>query len=274
MIPTNWMGPMVVGHDGRTGFPTVVVMVLLQSLDRMNIQAMARNTIRIRPLPMTLPRHSAWCMKGEAMDMIIIHTTMLEKTPPQHSVFRMEVQTMATTTVHTTLLGMILTHHLVWCMKGEIMAMTTDRIIQLLTYLHPHSVLPLNSRATTLTTIRIIVLRTILLWLSAHMWPHMIGRRKSSSDSLRKRPNRAKQIICESLKKITASIICNGTRFISSTLVRHLVRVGPAANLMRRTLTRTQSDSWRLLQGQYKACSHTDVGIPQYTILCFGKDIL
>jgi hypothetical protein len=150
-----------VGHGGRTGFPTVAVTVLLQSLDRTNIQAMARNTIRIGPSPTTLPRHSARRMKVEAMDMITIHTTALETTspPPQHSVFRIEAQAMAMTTAHTTLRGMILTHHLVWHMKGEVMAMTTDHIKQLLTSLPPHSVL---------TTIRIIVSRTILLRLSTH----------------------------------------------------------------------------------------------------------
>jgi hypothetical protein len=202
---------------------------------------------------MTLLRHTARCMKGEAMDMITIHTTALGTTPPslQHSMFCMEAQAMATTTVHTTLRGMTLTHHLVWRMKGEVMAMTTDRIIQLLTSFPPHSVLLMNSQATTLTTIRIIVLRTILLRLFVHMWPHAIGRRKSSSNSLRKRPDKVKLIIRESLRKITASIICNGTQFISSTLVRHLVRhlvrLGPPADLMRRTLTRTWSDSWLLL---------------------------
>jgi hypothetical protein len=181
---------------------------------------------------------------------------------------------MATTTIHTTLWGMTLTHHLVWRMKGKVMAMTTDRIIQLLISLPPHLVLPLNNQATILTTICIIVLQTILLWFSVHMWPHAIGRRKSSSDSLRKRPDRAKLIIHKSLRKIIASIICNGTWFISSILVYHVVRVGPVADLMRRTLTRTMSDSWRSLQGQYKACSDTDAGIPQHTILYFGKDIL
>jgi hypothetical protein len=162
---------VIVGHGGRTGFPTVAVMVLLQSLDCTNIQAMARNTIRIGPSPMTLLRHTARCMKGEAMDMITIHTTALGTTPPslQHSMFCMEAQAMATTTVHTTLRGMTLTHHLVWRMKGEVMAMTTDRIIQLLTSFPPHSVLLMNSQATTLTTIRIIVLRTILLRLFVHM---------------------------------------------------------------------------------------------------------
>jgi hypothetical protein len=75
---------------------------------------------------MTLLRHTARCMKGEAMDMITIHTTALGTTPPslQHSMFCMEAQAMATTTVHTTLRGMTLTHHLVWRMKGEVMAMT------------------------------------------------------------------------------------------------------------------------------------------------------
>jgi hypothetical protein len=154
---------VIVGYNGRTGFPTVAVTVLLQSLDCTNIEAMARNTIHIGPSPTTLPRHSAWRMKGEAMDMITIHTTALETTPPQHSVFCMEAQAMAMTTVHTTLRGMILIHHLVWRMKGEVMAMTMDRIIQLLTSLPPHSVLP-----TTLTTFRIIVSRMILLRLSAH----------------------------------------------------------------------------------------------------------
>jgi hypothetical protein len=36
-------------------------------------------------------------MKGEAMDMITIHTTTLGMTPPQHSVFCMEAQAMAMT---------------------------------------------------------------------------------------------------------------------------------------------------------------------------------
>jgi hypothetical protein len=165
---------------------------------------------------------------------------VLGTTPPQHSVFRMEAQAMAMTTIHTTLWGMILIHHLVWHMKGKVTTMTTDRIIQLLTSLPPHSVIPMSSQATTLTTIRIIVSRTILLQLSAYTWPHAIGRRKSTSNNLRKRPDRAKLIICESLRKITASIVRNGTRFITSTLVSHLVRVGPAADLMRRTLTRTR----------------------------------
>jgi hypothetical protein len=178
------------------------------------------------------------------------------------------------TTVHTTLRGMILTHHLVWRLKDKVMAMTTDCIIQLLTSLPPLSVMPMNSQATTLTTIRIIVSRTILLRLSAYMWPHAVGRRKTTSDSLRKRPDRAKLIIRKSLRKITASIVHNGMRFITSTLVRHLVRVGPTADVMRQTLTRTTSDSWRSLQRQYKACSHMDVGIPQRTILCFGEDFL
>jgi hypothetical protein len=265
---------VIVGHCGQIGCPTVVVTVLLQSLDRTNIQAMARNTICIGQSPTTLPKHSVGRMKGEAMDMITIHTTVLGTTPPQHSVFHTDAQAMAMTTVHTTLRGMILTYHLVWCMKGEVMAMTTDRIIQLLTSLPPRSVMPMNSQATTLTTIRIIVSQTALLQISAYMWPHAIGRRKSTRNSLRKRPDRAKLIIRESLRKITASIVRNGTRFITSTLVRHLVRVGPTADLMRQTLTRTTSDSWRSLQRQYKACSHTDVGIPQRTILYFGKDFL
>jgi hypothetical protein len=34
------------------------------------------------------------------------------------------------------------------------------------------------------------------------------------------------------------------------------------------------SGSWQSLQGHYKACSHTDVGIPQQTILYFGEDFL
>ena len=42
----------------------------------------------------------------------------------------------------------------------------------------------------------------------------------------------------------------------------------------KRTLTRTMNDSWQSLQGQYKARSDTDVGIPQRTILYFGKDFL
>jgi hypothetical protein len=42
----------------------MVVTVLLQSLDRTNIQAMVRNTIRIGPLPTSLPRHSARRMNG------------------------------------------------------------------------------------------------------------------------------------------------------------------------------------------------------------------
>jgi hypothetical protein len=150
----------------------------------------------------------------------------------------------------------------------------SQELIQLLTSLPLHSVLPMNIQPTTLTTIRIIVSQTILLWLSAHMWPHAIGRRKSTSDSLRKRPDKAKLIIRESLRKITTSIVHNGTRFITSTLVHHLVQVGPTAYLMKRTLTRTTSDSWRSLQGQYKACSHTDGGILQRTIFRFREDFL
>jgi hypothetical protein len=73
---------VIVGHGGRTGFPTVAVTVLLQSLERTNIQAMARNTIRIGPSPTTLPRHSARRMKGEAMDMITIHTHSVGNDPP------------------------------------------------------------------------------------------------------------------------------------------------------------------------------------------------
>jgi hypothetical protein len=169
------------------------------------------------------------------MDMIIIHTTALGTTPPQHSLFHMEAQAMAMTTVHTTLRGMILTHHLVWRMKGEVMAMTTDCIIQLLTPLPPRSVMPMNNQATTLTTIRIIVSQTILL-----------------------------RLICGSLRKITASIVRNGTRFITSTLVRHLVRVGLAADLMRQTLTRTSSDSWRSLQRQYNSTKHVVIRMLEF----------
>jgi hypothetical protein len=117
--------------------------------------------------------------------------------------------------------------HLIWRVKGQVMAMTTNRIIQLPTSFPPHLVLPLNSQATTMTTICTVVLRMFLLRLSAYMRPLEIGRRKSSSDNSRKRssdnsrkqPNTVKSITCESLKKITASSICSGTRFISSTLV-------------------------------------------------------
>jgi hypothetical protein len=116
--------------------------------------------------------------------------------------------------------------------------------------------MPMNSQASTLTTICIIVSQTILLRLSAHMWPHAIGTRKSTRDSLKKRPDRAKLIIRGSLRKITASIVRNGTRFITSILVRHLVRVGLAADLMRQTLTRTPSDSRRSLQRQYNCTKH------------------
>ena len=52
-------------------------MVLLQLQDCTNIQTIARNTIYIGPLPTTFPRHSVGCMKGEAMDMITIHTIAL-----------------------------------------------------------------------------------------------------------------------------------------------------------------------------------------------------
>ena len=120
---------VIVGHGGRIGFPTVVVTVLLQSLNRINIQAMVRNTIHIGPLPTTLPRHSTSHMKGEAMDIITVHTTTLGIILPQHSVFLTEAQAMAMTTVHTTLRGMIIIHQLVWCITGEVMAMTTDYII-------------------------------------------------------------------------------------------------------------------------------------------------
>ena len=165
---------------------------------------------------------------------------------------------------------MILIHHLIWRMKGEVMAMTMDRIIQLLTFLPPHSVLPMNSHSTILTTIRIIVSQTILLWLSDYMCSYVIRRKKNTRDSLRKRRDKIKLIIHESLRKITASIVHNGTQFITSTLVCHLVWVGPTADLMRQTLTRTTNNSWQSLQRQYKVCSHTNVGILQCTILYFG----
>ena len=160
---------MIVDHGGQTGFSTMAVMVLLQLQDYTNIQAMARNTIRVRPSPTTLPKHSVGHMKGEAMDMITIHTIVLGTDPPQHSVAHMEAQAMAMTTVHTTVWGMILAHHLVWHMKGKVMAMTMDRIIELLTSLPPLSVLPMNSQSTTWTTICIIESRTIFLRLFVHM---------------------------------------------------------------------------------------------------------
>src|SRR5450759_4788692 len=148
--------------------------MLLQLHDRTNIQAMEimRGTTRIGPSPTTLRRHLAGRMKGEAMDMITIHTIAVRTTPPQHSVTHMEAQPMAMTTVHTTLHGMnrmILAHHLVWRMKGEVMAMTMDRIIELLTSLPQHLVLRTNSRPTTMHTICIMVSRTILLRLFPHM---------------------------------------------------------------------------------------------------------
>jgi hypothetical protein len=94
---------VIVGHGGQTGCPTTTVMVLLQSLDCTNIQAMAKNTNRIRPLATTLPKHSAQRMKEETMDMTTIHTTALGTILPQHSVSCMEAEAMATSTVHTTL---------------------------------------------------------------------------------------------------------------------------------------------------------------------------
>jgi hypothetical protein len=151
---------------------------------------------------------------------------------------------MAMNTIQTTLRGMILTDHLMWRTKGEeAMAMTMDRSIELLTSLPPHSVLPMNSQPITTTTSRIIGSRTILLRLLAHIIPHAIGRRKSTNDNWRKRQDRVRPSTYESLRKRTASTVRKWTRSISSTPVRHLVRVGPAADLMRQTLTRTTSDS-------------------------------
>ena len=68
---------------------------------------------------MTFSRHLARHMKGEAMDMITIHTTVLGTTPPQHLVFCMEAQAIATIIVHTTLLGMILTHKFGMMHEGQ-----------------------------------------------------------------------------------------------------------------------------------------------------------
>ena len=138
-------------------------------------------------------------------------------TPLQHLVAHMEAQAMAMTTVHTTLRGMILIHHLVRRMKGEVTSMTTDHIIELLISFPPHSALPINNQPTTLTITHIIISRTILLWLFTHMWSHAIGKRKSTSDSLKKQLDKAKLIIRESLKMIIASIMHSGMRFITST---------------------------------------------------------
>jgi hypothetical protein len=159
MIPTNWIGPSDcwpqwlnrISNSGNYSAPTITGPHEHRSHGE---EYNPYRTVANHPF-----RHSVGRMKGEAKDMITIHTTVLGTTPPQHSVFRMGAQAMAMTTIHTTLRGMILIHHLVWHMKGKVMAMTIDRIIQLLTSLPPHSVL---------TTIRIIVSRTILLRLSAH----------------------------------------------------------------------------------------------------------
>ena len=148
---------------------------------------------------------------------------------------------MAMSTLHTTLRGTIHTHHLVRRTKGEVMAMTMGRTIELPTPLPPHSVLPMNSRPTTLTTIRIIASQAILLQLLAR--PHEIGKRRNTNDRWRKRLDRVRPNIRESLRKRTASIEHNGMRCIRLTPVRHLVRVGPATDLMRQTLTRATSDS-------------------------------
>jgi hypothetical protein len=104
--------------------------------------------------------------------------------------------------------------------------------------------------------------------------PYMTSRDREEEEyqqQLEEATRQSQADIRESLRKITASIVRNGMRFISSTLIHHLVQVGPAADLMRWTLTWTTSDSWQSLQGQYKARSDTDIGIPQHTILCFGK---
>jgi hypothetical protein len=61
-----------------------LIMVLLQSLDHTNIQAMAKTTIHTTLLATILSQHSVRRMKGEAMDMTIIHTTLLETILPQH----------------------------------------------------------------------------------------------------------------------------------------------------------------------------------------------
>ena len=265
---------VTVGHSGQTGFLTVAITVLFQSLDRTNIQAMVRNTICIRSSPTTLPRHSTWRMKGKLWIWLQSIPQRWERPPYniQYSTQRPKPWLWLQSIPHSE--EMIFTHHLVWRMKGEVMAMTTDCIIQLLTSLPPRSVMPMNSQATTLTTIRIIVSQTILLRLFVHMWPYVIGRRKNTKNSLRKRLDRAKLIICKSLRKITASIVHNGMRFITSTLVRHLVRVGPTADLMRWTLSRTTNNLWRSLQKQYKTCNHTNVGILQRLILYFGEEFL
>jgi hypothetical protein len=91
MIPTNWIGPSDCWPRWSNRISNSGSYGLLQLLDSTNIQAMARNTIRIGPSPTTLPRHSARRMKGEAMDMITIHTTALGTTPPQHSVFHTKI---------------------------------------------------------------------------------------------------------------------------------------------------------------------------------------
>jgi hypothetical protein len=262
MIPINWMGPSDCWPwwsnrmSNNSGYGAHAISGLHKHLSNSE-EYNPYQTVGNDPA-----QTFSICMKGEAMGMTTIHIIALETILPQHSVSCMEAESMAMSTVHTTLWRIALTHHLAWRMKGKVMAMTMDRIIQLLTSFFPHSILRLNSRPTIVTTIYIIMLQTFLLRLSGHMCPLAIGRRKSSSDNLRKRPDKAKLIIRKSLRKITTSIICIGIRFISSILVHHMVWAGPAADLMRRTLTRTQSDSWWSLQRQYKACSDTDIGIP------------
>jgi hypothetical protein len=77
MIPTNWVGP-----SGQIGRPTTLIIVLLQSLDHTNAQAMAMITIHIILLATILSKHSVRRMKGEAMGMTTIHTTALTMTFP------------------------------------------------------------------------------------------------------------------------------------------------------------------------------------------------
>jgi hypothetical protein len=72
---------VIVGHGGQTGRPMTSVMMLLQSLDHTNVQAMALTTIHTTPLAAIFPKHSLRRTKGEAMGMTTIHTTPLGTIP-------------------------------------------------------------------------------------------------------------------------------------------------------------------------------------------------
>lgn len=126
--------------------------------------------------------------------------------------------------------------------KGPTMAMSIIHTILLATSLSQYSLWYINAQANTMVTIRNVASWTFFLQFLAFRRQLVTKMKKSSRDSLRKWPYKVKRITYESLKTTNASLIYNGTRFISSTIDHHLVWVGLSTNSM--TTTLIHSDKW------------------------------